>query len=457
MNNMRRPGSSSCLLLPKGSSNDGGGAGDSSSPQEGSQVPSHESSTFPLSVTILSKDKLPSYSCERFYMLSELDQKAQPNVWLGDKSHDHDNSTQTTEETDDDPDDANDPDRADVHHAFPPFVLLYTFWRHEDDNTTDGPEDFVETILLEAVRQIQNQNGIQLVNSLQEEQQLDRRLLRRASSGASSFSIGGGSFEEEKAKLSTTSTTAQKCCLYLIVDRLMDHNNPPDQNRLEQEEDRAERLARAVAAHPVLRHCTEGITIGLSNHPRAAPALEACVDAVTIGATERRRYCSSSGAGSDVSATKALSALDPERALLGIVATGPDQLLGQQDASVTDAAQGVQQIKITAEWNGNGNLTCFAQRAHREWCRRNGCSENSTSDAADRRHTRKLPRRLPRALRMPHRAQGRRRGNNQMVPADVLAIAWFLVYVLFHFYRHETIQLVHQCVSAVVSNIVQFR
>jgi len=346
---------------------------------------------------------------------------------------------------------------------------------------TDDPLAFVDTVLLDAVvRPIQSQPHVQIVNSLEQEQKCKQKL-RRSSSGSSLMGGSSGTCSDllqlQQARFgedSSNTSSSNQSSLYLIVDRLMPtaESSSTDsssnttsyhhqqQETKEQEEDRAERLARAVAAHPVLRTALEGITVGLSNHPRAAPALEACVDAVTVGAPERRRHCGSTTATATTTTVTASTNmdnsdnshhnLDPQKSLLGIVALDPGELLGLQDASVTDAAQGVWQAKVTAEWNGNGNLTSFAQRAHRQWCRRNGfvpAYSNAEVDAQARQ--RKLPKRLPRALRLPgqnHRPPRPRHGALFM-GGDVLAVAWLLTYIVFHFFREEFVAWVNRVVA----------
>lgn len=443
-------------------------------------------------------------------MLSEIEQQAQSNLWLCDlqaasqqqqlQQHDQDNSTQTTEETEDEQHDAATATATATTTTttlsqatslvLPPFALLYVFWRPD---MTDDPAVFVETVLLDAVvHQIQNQANVQLVNSLQEEQKC-KQLRRRSSSGSL---LGGADLLQLQQSRSqedsnNTNTTAEdgttttsktnKSSLYLVVDRLMPTPVEPTaptpaaatttaDRAYRAEEDRAERLARAVAAHPVLRNDLEGITVGLSNHPRAAPALEACVDAVAVGAPDRRRHCGGTAAAAAAAATTSADNdsdnhnhnLDPQKSLLGVVALGPEDLLGLQDANVTDAAQGVRQAKITAEWNGNGNLTSFAQRAHRQWCRRNGLAAPPAAAEADApARRRKLPKRLPRAVRLPGgNRPPRRRGVWLGVGGgggDVLAVAYLLAYIVFHFFREEFISWVHWVLSGVLRFTAQIR
>ena len=344
---MRRPSSSSCLLLPK-----------SPDKREDNEVTSPSS----LSVTILSKQKLPTFSCERFYMLSEIEMHAQPNTFLCDLrggQQAEDNSTQATEETEEE--DAASKEPGSPKPAFPPFVLLYVLWR--PDMPSD-PRTFVETSLLDAVNRIREH--VEIVSSL-EEASATSALVRSASSGslvpAASPPRRGSPARDERDKAGAHSSGSSprnqrqseaegpprpKASLYLVVDRPVpwpsadDETPSPDSGSSRSteshaaQEELAERLARTVASHPVLRTCLEGITVGISNHERAAPALEACVEAVALGAPDRRRLAAKREAPP---ATTTAIETDPQKSLLGMVATAPDELLGLQEATVTDAAQ----------------------------------------------------------------------------------------------------------------------
>lgn len=143
--------------------------------------------------------------------------------------------------------------------------------------------------------------------------------------------------------------------LYLVVDIVADHNLHQDNNENESARQRrfqvqihaAETLARYVAQ--TFRSSLDGITVGVSDHVRAAPGLEACLDAVSVGSQDRRRLSSA------------------EKSLVGLVALHPQDLLGLEPTK-TDAVQGVLQSRTCAEWNGNGTLQSFAKRAHSAWC-----------------------------------------------------------------------------------------
>ena len=357
----------------------------------------------------------------------------------------------------------------------------------------------METYLLEAVTRLREHVELVISISGSSPDESSRSPLRRASSGSSlaltppssprrlrddSEQKDGGTDAAAAAEAKSRSSPSQKpkqqreagadqsshqpkVNLYLVVDRLMPSasaaeatTTSSDDNsshhaaaaREELEGELAERLARTIASHPVLRTCTQGITVGISNHRRAAPALEACVEAITWGAPDRRRFVAAAAKATKTNDEKRTND-DAQKSLLGIVSTAPDELLGLQDASVTDAAQGVWQAKVTAEWNGNGNLPTFAKRAHRQWAQKHGvmldCSGGSTggdgassssSSSSFSPNQRRFPRRVPRTARQPAVARGGGRRNSDAARRrelrnDVLAVTLVLGYFFFHFGR----------------------
>jgi hypothetical protein len=180
--------------------------------------------------------------------------------------------------------------------------------------------------------------------------------------------------EEDSPRIKSTRDPTSH--LYLVVDIAVSPDNETDvdarQRQFQVKEHTAERLARHLAQCKDFRSLVDGITVGTSNHVRAAPGLEACVDAFMNGAGHRRRHSSSGNTKSNV----------------GLVALNPDDLLGLQDERVTDAAQGVLQSRTCAEWNGHGNLSSFARRAHSAWCVAHGVDEESSLPAPKSRKRR---------------------------------------------------------------------
>ena len=318
-NTMRRSGSSSCMLRPK------------------SVMEDH--SEEPLSVTLINTQPLPMYSTERFYMLSELELKAHSTVFLCDLD-DCDQTQDTVESSEASCDPISATKTA-------PFCILYLLWR-----SSSSARAFAEGPVAAAIQQWNSHIA------------------------AESSSSQGQSLSGSLDKASPRSTSNQPSPrLYLVVDMLassqQENNNDDDDDsarrrRFQVKVDMAEQLARHVAQSQSLRSQVDGITVGVSDHVRAAPGLATCLDSVSVGARDRRR-------------------LGVEKSLLGLVATHPDDLLGLQEESVTDAAQGVLQSCTCAEWNGNGNLQSFARRAHSAWCAANHVVEEDAPQTRRRR------------------------------------------------------------------------
>lgn len=278
---MRRSGSSSCLLRPK------------------SAVDLTAVESPPMSVTLINTQQLPTYSTERFYMLSELEIKAHSTLFLCDLN-DCDQTQDTVESSL-----SESGEHFEKHPSFnvPSYAILYVLWRPDQ---TSSARAFAEGHISAAMKQWN-------INALVDSH------------------------------------------LYLVVDIVAVHNEHYENNENEGARQRrfqvqihtAETLARYVAQ--TFRSSLDGITVGVSDHVRAAPGLEACLDAVSVGSRDRRRLSSA------------------EKSLVGLVALHPEDLLGL-DSATTDAVQGVLQSRTCAEWNGNGTLQSFAKRAHSAWC-----------------------------------------------------------------------------------------
>ena len=184
--------------------------------------------------------------------------------------------------------------------------MLYLFWRSDDDDNQTA-EQFTQTLVgtLNALRDRVHLNSSSSDN-----------LQRRADSLSNKNDSTNGASEEVSSEPPT-------CSVYLVIDR------QGTETAL------AEQLARTASSHPILRQHTEGITVGVASHPRAAPGLEAIVEAILVGNRDRRNLSQS---------------------LLGVLSPHPEHLLGLQDPQKTDAAQGVQQSLICARVERTGQF-----------------------------------------------------------------------------------------------------
>jgi hypothetical protein len=284
------------------------------------------------SVTLVSVEQLARYSSERFYLLSEISENAHATIFLCD--------------IDPDPESKADNDTADMFTADTEtttkeearYFILYFCWKPE---VTISVETFVETVICEAVQKV--------MQSLEDSTFV-------SSNTKSSLLLP---MEKENKQ---QSIPQQQHKLYIVVDRIDPLLTNTDgitcgcQTQfapLTLTHASAGDLAKYVASHIALRHACQGITVGTSNHARAAPALERIARACAVGASDRRAVCGSS-----------------QTCQLTLVALDPDALLGLQSPGCTDAAQGVTQSLVTAEWNGQGPLLEFAGRAHAAWRRK---------------------------------------------------------------------------------------
>jgi len=276
-----------------------------------------------MSITVLNRKNLPTFSCERFYLLSELKQHAHSTNLLEPVGDDDETAATEGESME-----SFEPNRL----RLPQFTILYLLWRPDQ---TMSAEEYLDRHVTPAVTMIQDQ--YKLVDSLKPAPNLKGTLASDASANAS-VEIDG-----EKEKVESTS-------LYIVVEKL-NSTISDDSEKQEEEEEIGESLARQAAVR--FRDDVEGITVGLSSHERAAPALQNCIEAVTYGSPHRRKY---------------LEKYHKEaNSRLCMVTPNPSHLLGIQDEQETDAAEGVWQVVLSAEWNRKGNLMSFAERAHARW------------------------------------------------------------------------------------------
>mmetsp|Transcript_28603 Transcript_28603/g.42289 ORF Transcript_28603/g.42289 Transcript_28603/m.42289 type:complete len:366 (-) Transcript_28603:93-1190(-) len=237
---MRRSGSSSCMLKPK------------------AVLSTQEEQGEKLSVTMVNNKQLPSYSTERFYMLSEIEQNAFSISYLCD--HDCDGTAETASESDID----------DCH--FPSYILLYILWRPE---MAASPRALTEGVIQKSVNQLKSLTDSKNKNIYLVVETLVRQVSR------------------PDCPLSISEKQKQKTFLY------------------KHQVDVADQLARCVTQNKTLRFDLQGLTVGICDHVRAAPGLEACMDAMILGSRERRK------GNCDIKSSIGIVALHPDD-LLGL-------------------------------------------------------------------------------------------------------------------------------------------
>lgn len=462
---MRRAGSS-CLLRPK--STDGVQSSQSALVPE-TQVPE-------LAVTLLSHEVLPSYSSERFYLLSELEIHAHSSLYLCDYPRQR-------------------AARNNSDHEFPSYMILYLFWPPE---ASRSGKTFAETTILSSINHLESL--VEFANAFEQDEattdkttsitvqtgnvkvatsatnlstsrplttassfeSLDSSVMSYATDDEAELTVPNQSINGKKGMVDgETLDGKERVHVYVIVDRV--HHTSDSTPRAEDdaarisrhvvEEDAAKNLAKAVSNHPKLRKYVDGITVGVSSHERAAPGLEACVKAVTYGASTRRRHGKSmQGHQSDESRTKSP---------IGVVSEHPDHFLGSQSQTVTDAVQGVLQTRVCAEWNGRGDLESFLRRADSCWRKKHGLPQ--PQEPIQRR---KIPRRIRRqpSTRMVHRPPMKpiliwqRLFQQKMAPFfvyDVMVLLLIFSFIVFHF-RDELMSLRWLIQPPMLEDLVQY-
>jgi hypothetical protein len=391
-------------------------------------------------VTVLSCEDLPSYSSERYFLLSEVEIQAHSTLFLCDyypsrysnatTTADADNSTQETEMEDDDLSDSHNNNDEDPEYdtQLPPFCLLYLLWKPDMDYTA---EEYAEKVIVPVVvDQIQNirvrGETVQLVNSLLEQQKYifaSSSTPRRAccvgtiSPSRNSFKETGSDearstrhqTETSESEPDDSSTNAivqldqppqqqqrhelqrhqQQMSIYLVVDRLV-ASGP----RQQQEHD-TDPLEWTIPNDQFLQG-QEQIIEELARKVATHEQLRGLCEGITVGVsndmraapgleacsnsftigTRDRRRFTQSQSSNATSPRPSLSG----RSLLGLITGEPEDLLGLKP-NETDAAQSVFQRRVSAEWKGLGTLTSFAERAHVQWKRQAGIDTSDINSA----------------------------------------------------------------------------
>eukprot|EP00536_Pseudo-nitzschia_multiseries_P005027 jgi/Psemu1/323712/estExt_fgenesh1_pg.C_900020 len=345
------------------------------------------------------------YSVERYYMLSEIEQHSLQPVYLDDhdccddsKGGDNDNENERDNECDNECD--NDDEIIDSNRpgtetqtapgtgcndpiAFPPFVILYLVWYSNPDdaetNRTEAMLSFLEGPVRAAIQKL-------------------KRLWKRAR------------VSPHDGRLPSPMPS-----VYVVIDVLVTPSPEAKQNDHSRTEEFrtqhvpiAEELAKGILSLSLSspngnessgteppgerRHDEDvpspslpgidtdlaGVTVGLTDHPRAAPGLESCLEAISVGSRDRRKYGSIRGDGSI------------HKSCIGIVCNSIRDLVGFDEEGETDAVQGVMQSRTEASRHHNDpgtgtaegeapvpalalalththTLSHFANEAHRHW------------------------------------------------------------------------------------------
>jgi len=401
------------MLLPKSSSMSSLGGGDGGDLQQQQ-----------LSVTVINTQTLPTYSTERFYMLSEIELHGETTKFLCDYTEDGDCDVTLDTLT------SLEDDQQQQQQA-PASVILYLLWK---PNTYSHSKDYMDSVVDCAVQKLLT--ILEPSSSSDREQQHQQQETKKEEE------------EEEEEATSADRENNTNTKIYLVVEKVIpeelfavitskehddsnheDNNDDDDDGEQEhsqhstntyQEQQRqqqrqrlyqmqvgtAELLARQVATSPKFRSVLDGITVGLTDQFQAAPGLEACMNAILFGAKDRRKGMSTSHTNNSTNRSPIALFCEHPDDLLGVV---PDENVVNME---TDAVQGVLQSRSCAEWKGNGNIHSFASRAHREWHRKHGIPYMPSSPSRDSIKGKK------RRVRRSGGGSGRRRKNSSKSPPD---------------------------------------
>ena len=369
---LKRVGSSKCLQQ-----------------QDRKRTNEQQSQSGVRTVTLVNTEDLPSYSTERYYVLSEIEMKAHSIQFLSTLAE---NDGYSRHLNDDDSDDKTQElslsshsledhginvdesahqtlrhERNSPKAALPPSVLLYLLWR--PDCIYNTPSSYAEFVIQPAVRSLMNVYNCPLPDDNQELDQTDKN------NGISNLN---------------------KPCIYVVIDRIVMPNNMgqiredieneddftlQQQIQLEQKKKDelviAEELIRKVSmdSEMKLRHIIKGITVGLSDNVRAAPGLEICMDAIVVGDSERRRFHAKQKRSS-TSKRNATTVQDTcwkfeqsNRSSIGLIAEYTDDLTGLDPAQETDAVQTGLNLHVRSfgVWEANGHIMNFALQSQQLW------------------------------------------------------------------------------------------
>jgi len=332
---MKRADSASCLLPPRYSIN-----GDSS--------PRSETDEEQRSVTMITTTRLPHYSTERFYMLSEIGE--------------HSFSIQCMEELNE------------SIFRESSYVILYILCGPEYE---DNIFHFVESILIPNTRKLHD--------VIIQERKKD--VSNSPCSTGTSPRAGHGINKE----MDCTN-------IYLVIDKIYSRrcHNRSDEAKVDDETYSkesyhasqvkiVEELARSVAKSKVLRSLAQGISIGVTSERKAAPACETLLSAVLFSSAKRRRLIKYNQHRRKNQPNNNLKTQSGEvvpqscgstKSFISILTLGPNDLLGipvEDEVEDLHAVQDIIQSVTRAEWNGNGDAISFAKRAQSAWKKFNNC------------------------------------------------------------------------------------
>ena len=276
-----------------------------------------------------------SYSVERYYMLSEIEQHAAgPPLYLEEYYKPYSGVLKTDPE----------PPRVQV----PPYVILYVLWDCtalqtavlSDQHTTYIAESYATGVIHNAMQQLREvlvaQPAHHAAVTTEVYLVVDMLIAKPPKVVATATAV------REDA-------TASYYQSFLKLAEVLVRECSNSRSR--------SRIVKDAASNKGAMLTLSGVTVGVVDHPRAAPGLEACLETILYGAKERRQ-CSGS----------------TDKSAIGVVCPCDADLLGYDADSETDAVQNVFQAcsssMITIQNAPIDRRTIFATKAHDHWQRK---------------------------------------------------------------------------------------
>ena len=275
------------------------------------------------------------YSVERYYMLSEIEQNSLDPVYL----NDHDNN-----------DNYNDNDNINTI-KFPPFVVLYLVWNSANsDSNSDRTESMISFRKGPVRGAIRKLKSLLAASASAEARTSSTRSSTRTASSPSSPRVyvvidvlveaknNNSDDDDDDDESSNTSTRreehqklvpiAEQLASSILSDGNGNNNDNVDNDNVSND-NTASRLSPSGID-------LAGVTVGLTDHPRAAPGLESCLEAISIGSRDRRKYGSNNRNN------------DNKKSCVGIVCNSVQDLVGFDEEGETDAVQDLMQSRTDA-------------------------------------------------------------------------------------------------------------
>ena len=285
-----------------------------------------DATTVPKTHTVL----LPTYSVERYYMLSQIEQASSSIQFLQENDdNDHEPESFPSFTTSSCPNMNN-----------KKYIIVYLLWK-------DGADDvrsFYENQILTTLQQVSKE--------------LSLPTNQESKSESLHVYLCIDKFIPPPPSSSTTETRSKE---------EGKEENQPEQQYYEQQTEMAKELAKYTISTLVKCVITKdvklhGMVVGTTSHVRAAPALEICLRGVEYGSKERRLQLKGINIGNN---SNKGPKLDDDKSPIYVVAPTRQDLIGLDTEGETDAVQGVYQT-LTTSAPANATKTMAQDDGHVE-------------------------------------------------------------------------------------------